>query len=121
MSTRTRFTNIKTALSGPMVVVGYALAVFVIRYAGCLPRFVDTDFADIPVTDFLLIAVSAAALFLAIFAGIGGLRLYRQARQARGETGRHMRRWGLSGILLAALGFVAVGWLARHAIGAGCA
>lgn len=122
MSTRTNFNSlIKTALSGPMVVVGYALTIFVIRYVGCLPRFVDTDFADIPVTEFFLIAVSAAALFLAVFAGISGFRLYRQARPARGEAGRRTRRWGLLGMLLAMLGFVAVGGLAHHAIGAGCA
>lgn len=111
---------VKAAISGPIVAIGYALAVFGIRYIGCLPRFADTDFADIPVTEFLLIAVTAAALFLTVFAAIGGFRQYRQARTTRGEAGQRTRRWGLIGIGSAVLSFVAVGWLAGNSLGVNC-
>ena len=111
---------VKVAISGPIAAVGYAFTVFGIRYMGCLPRFMDTDFADVPVTEFLLIAVTAAALFLTVFAGIGGFRQYWQARPTRGEVGRRTRRWGLIGIASALLAFVAVGWLGGNSVGIGC-
>lgn len=118
---RLRFDNpAKIAVAGPLVAVGYYVTVFAIRYIGCLPRFADTEFADIPVIQYLLVAISAAALFLTFFAGIAGLRHYWQARAIRGEAGNAGRRWGLLGVASAVTAFAGVALLVKTAIVAVC-
>ena len=98
----------KTALGGPLVGLGYYVIALVMRYIGCLPAYVDTDFAGIPVAQFLLLALTLAALVLTVFAALAGLRLYRQSARARGGSAREAGRWGIAGIALAAATFAGI-------------
>lgn len=97
---------IKTALGGPIVAVTYYIIAFAVRYMSCLPRYTDAEFADVPVAQYLLLALTVAAAILTVFAMLAGWRLYRQSARARGDAGRKAARWGLAGI---ALGVVACG------------
>lgn len=98
----------KTAFGGPIVAVAYYVVAFVVRYMSCLPSFSDAEFADIPVTQYLLLALTVAAAILTVFAMLAGWRLYRQSTRARGDTGRTAGRWGLAGIALGALACAAI-------------
>lgn len=95
----------KTALGGPLVGLGYYVIALVVRYIGCLPAYVDADFAGIPVAQFLLLALTLAALVLTVFAALAGLRLYRLSARARSGSARKAGHWGLAGIALAAATF----------------
>lgn len=98
---------VKTAAGGPLVAAGYYAIAFAVRYVSCLPTYSDAEFADIPVAQFLLTALTLAALILTVFAMLGGFRIYRQAVRARGAA-RKTGRWGLAGIALGALALLAI-------------
>lgn len=98
----------KTALGGPLVGLGYYVIALAVRYIGCLPAYADADFAGIPVAQFLLLALTLAALVLTVFAALAGLRLYRQSARARASSARKAGHWGLAGIALAAVTFAGI-------------
>jgi hypothetical protein len=100
--------SIKTAVGGPLVGVGYYVIALAVRYIGCLPAYADADFAGIPVAQFLLLALTLAALVLTVFAALAGFRLHRQSARARSSSARKAGRWGLAGIALAAAAFAAI-------------
>lgn len=100
--------SIKTAISGPLVGVGYYVIALAVRYIGCLPTYADADFAGIPVAQFLLLALTLAALVLTVFAALAGFRLYRQSARARSSNVRKAGTWGLAGIALAAVAFAGI-------------
>lgn len=99
---------IKTAVGGPLVGVGYYVVALAVRYIGCLPAYADADFAGIPVAQFLLLALTLAALVLTVFAALAGFRLYRQSARARSSNVRKAGGWGLVGIALAAAAFAGI-------------
>lgn len=99
---------IKTALGGPIVAVAYYIVAIAVRYMSCLPSYTDAEFADIPVAQYLLLALTVAAAILTVFAMLAGLRTYRQSRRARGDAGRKVGRWGLAGIALGAVACAAI-------------
>lgn len=98
---------IKTAVGGPLVGVGYYVITLAVRYIGCLPAYADADFAGIPVAQFLLLALTLAALVLTVFAALAGFRLYRQSARARSGNARKAG-WGLAGMALAAAAFAGI-------------
>ncbi len=100
--------SIKTAVGGPLVGIGYYVIALAVRYIGCLPTYADADFAGIPVAQFLLLAVTLAALVLTVFAALAGFRLYRHSAHARSSSVRKAGGWGLAGIALAAAAFAAI-------------
>lgn len=99
---------IKTAFGGPIVAVAYYGVAVIVRYMSCLPSYTDAEFADIPVAQYLLLALTVAAAMLTVFAMLAGLRFYRQSRRARGDAGRKVGRWGLAGIALGAVACAAI-------------
>jgi len=99
---------IKTAIGGPLVGVGYYVIALAVRYIGCLPAYADADFAGIPVAQFLLLALTLAALVLTVFAALAGFRLYHQSARARSGNVRKAGGWGLAGIALAAAAFAGI-------------
>lgn len=112
--------SIKTAVGGPVVAAGYYVIGYAVRYVSCLPTYSDAEFADIPVTQFLLLALTGAALILTVFAMLAGFRLYRQSIRARANPGRQAMRWGLAGIALGALSFAAIAAGAMPLLGTKC-
>lgn len=111
---------IKTAAGGPLVAGAYYATGFAVRYVSCLPTYADAEFADIPVAQFLLLALTGAALMLTAFAALAGFKLYRQGTRARGQAGDKARRWGIAGIVLGALALGAVVAVAGTILNATC-
>lgn len=103
--------SVKTAIGGPIIAVVYYGVAYGVRYISCLPTYTDAEFADIPVAQYLLLALTVAAAILTVFAILSGLRLYRQSARARAGAEQKAGRWGLAGIALgaAALAAIAVG------------
>ncbi|MFP5349942.1 MAG: hypothetical protein ACLGHO_08900 [Gammaproteobacteria bacterium] len=99
--------SVKTALRGPIVAAAYYVVAYIIRYISCLPTYTDAEFADIPVAQYLLLALAVAAAILTVFAMLSGLRLYRQSARARSAE-RKAGRWGLAGIVLGAVALGAI-------------
>lgn len=101
--------SVRAALGGPIVAATYYVVAHLVRYISCLPTYTDAEFADIPVAQYLLLALTVAAAILTVFAMLAGLRLYRQAKRARGGAQQKAVRWGLAGIVLGAIALVAIG------------
>jgi len=100
--------SMKSALGGPLVAAAYYVVAYIVRYMSCLPTYTDAEFADVPVAQFLLLALTVAAAILSVFAMLAGWRIYRQSIRARGDAGRKSGRWGLAGIALGALALIAI-------------
>lgn len=100
--------SIKTVAGGPIVALAYYLVAIGVRYVGCLPTYVDAEYAGIPVAQFLLYALTLAALMLTVFAMLAGFRIYRQSARARANAASKTARWGLIGIALGAAAFAAI-------------
>lgn len=108
LSTRNQ---LRAAALAPAVAIGFAaLALLVVR-TGCSPPFADADFFGVPVTLFLLLALTATALILIVFAGINAWRTWRVLRRRRRSGDEVAARVGLVGVVLAFLAFVVTGWL----------
>lgn len=101
--------SVKTAVGGPIIAAAYYALAYAVRYIGCLPAYSDVEFAGIPVAQFLLLALTGAALLLCVFAMLAGFRFYRQASASRASSERKAGRWGLLGIFLGAAAFAAIG------------
>lgn len=112
--------SIKTAVGGPVVAAGYYVIGYAVRYVSCLPTYSDAEFADIPVAQFLLLALTGASLILTVFAMLAGFRLYRQSTRARANPGRQATQWGLAGIALGVLSFAAIAAGAMPLLGTKC-
>ena len=113
--------SVKTAVGGPIIAAGYYVIGYAVRYVGCLPTYIDAEFAGIPVAQFLLLALTVAALILCVFAMLAGWRTYRQAARARANASRSAARWGLAGIALGALALASIAVGAMPLLDAECA
>lgn len=111
---------IKTAAGGPAVAVAYFAIGFAVRYISCLPTYADAEFADIPVAQFLLLALTGAALMLTAFAALAGFKLYRQGTRVKGQAGDKTRRWGVAGMVAGVLALAAVVAVAGTMLNATC-
>lgn len=112
--------SIRAAAGGPIVAAAYYVIGYAVRYMSCLPSYSDAEFADIPVAQFLLLALTVAALILTVFAMLAGFRLYRQSMRARADSARKAAGWGLAGIALGVLAFAAIGAGAMPLLTAQC-
>lgn len=111
---------VRAALGGPIVAVTYYGVAYLVRYISCLPTYTDAEFADIPVAQYLLLALTVAAAILTVFAMLAGLRLYRQSTRARGGAQQKAGRWGLAGIALGAIALGAIALGAPPLLEIGC-
>lgn len=111
---------IKTAAGGPLVAAAYYAAGFAVRYVSCLPTYADAEFAGVPAAQFLLLALTGAALILTVFAALAGFKLYRQGRRARAQAGHKARLWGLVGVSLGVLALGAVAAVAGTILNVTC-
>lgn len=94
-------------LAAPLVLVAQALLAFAVFRLGCLPAFEDVDFFGVPVTVFLLAALTLAALVLIVFAGLHLPRAL--ARADAGQTPGGRAGWLVLGLLLAIVSFLLAG------------
>lgn len=102
----------RVALSAPAVAAAYAAIAYSVVTTGCIPPFSDVDFFGVPVTDFLLLALTVAALILIIFAGMNALRVLRVLRRRhRGGESLTRRGLGVAAVLLAVTAFAITAWL----------
>jgi len=87
-----------------------------------MAQFIDSEFFGVPVVQFLLAALTLAALTLAVFAGLGAMRQLRAARRLRRsvDAATRVRRWGLAGIALSLLALAAVAFLGAHFLTVSC-
>lgn len=77
-----------------------------------MPPFSDVDFFGVPVTVFLLLALTVAALILIVFAGMNALRVLRVLRRRhRGGESLARRGLGAAAVLLALIAFAITAWL----------
>lgn len=103
-SQRKNYRIARNALGAPLVTLTHYLVGSLINAVGCLPRFVDADFLDLPVVDFLLAAITLAALTLIVFAGIGCWRMLRAPGGDR-EARLRRQRWAVAGLVLVPIAF----------------
>ena len=112
--------SIKTAAGGPAVALAYYLVAVGVRYVGCMPTYVDAEYAGVPVAQFLLYALTLSALMLTVFAMLAGFRIYRQSVRARANAGRKAARWGLIGIASGAVAFATIAAGAASMLAVSC-
>ncbi len=118
MSALSRGTQLRAAANAPAVAVGYAAIALLVVRTGCTPPFLDTEVFGVPVTFFLLLALTVTALILILFAGLHAWRTLRVLqRRQRGER----RAAGVAGIGLAVAAFLAVAWLGALLLRMPCA
>lgn len=105
--------QLRAAANAPAVALGFALIAYVIVRTGCSAPFVDTDFFGVPVTVFLLLALTVTALILIVFAGLNAWRAYRVLRRRRrgGDDLSARRRIGIAAVSLSVAAFMATAWL----------
>jgi hypothetical protein len=107
-------------LSAPFVGLLYAAIAYAVVRIGCRPSLSDVDFFSVPVTFFLLFALTLAALLLIVFAGLHALRALWSRAQRR-ERDRFQRRLGSLLILLLAFAvFAATVWAGDAFLHASC-
>lgn len=114
--------QLRVAMNAPAVAVAYAAIALIVTRIGCTPPFADVDFFGVPVTVFLLLALTLAALTLIVFAGLHAWRTFRVLRRRRSGVDFFARR-GLSagGVALALAAFAATVWLGIYLLRAPCA
>lgn len=93
-------------LAAPMVLAVQAVVGFAVFRLGCTPAFEDVDFFGVPVTAFLLGALTVAALVLIVFAALHLPRALAQAPER--PPGRRLALM-LLGVLLAVASFLVAG------------
>lgn len=122
MAKFTRGNQLRIAMSAPAVAVAYAAIALLVTRIGCTPPFADVDFFGAPVTVFLLLALTLAALMLIVFAGVHAWRTFRVPRRRRSGADFNARR-GLSAgaVALALAAFAASIWLGIYLLRAPCA
>lgn len=112
--------RVLTALAAaPLVAAVYALVAYSIFRLGCTPPFVDVDFFGVPVTVFLLAALTLAALVLIAFAGLHLPRALKALAHPAPSPGRRAA-WLLLGGLLAAAAFLLAGALGLALLNTPC-
>lgn len=100
---------LRVALSAPAIALAYAAIAYAVVTTGCMPPFSDVDFFGVPVTAFLLLALTVAALILIVLAAMNALRVLRVLR--RRHRGRTQRGLGAIAVGLAVVAFLVTGWL----------
>lgn len=114
--------QLRAAVNAPAVALGYAVIALLIVRVGCTPPFLDTDVYGVPVTFFLLLALTVTALILILFAALHAWRTLRVLqRRRRGGDFSTRQKVGVAGVLLAIAAFAAVAWLGLVLLGMPCA
>lgn len=103
--------QLRAVATAPAVAVGFAVLALLVVRTGCSPPYADTDFFGVPVTLFLLLALTATALILIVFAGINAWRTWRVLRRRRRSSDEAATRVGFIGVILAVLAFAFASWL----------
>ena len=111
MSMLSTGTQIRAAASAPAVAVTYAVIAWLVVRTGCSPPFVDTEVFGVPVTLFLLLALTVAALILIVFAGINAWRAWRVLRRRRRTGDEIASRLGLASLVLALVTLAVTAWM----------
>lgn len=104
--------QLRIAVNAPAVAFVYAAIAALIVRTGCTPPFLDTEVFGVPVTLFLLLALTVTALILILFAALHAWRTLRvlQRRRRGGDLPVRLRL-GVLGVVLAAAAFALVAWL----------
>jgi len=118
----TRGNQLRAALNAPVVAVAYAVIALLVTMTGCLPPFIYADFFGVPVTFFLLLALTGAALILIVFAGLHAWRTYRVLYRRRRRAADWSVRRGLNAmaVVLALLALAATAWLGTYFLRTPC-
>lgn len=95
--------------AAPLVLAAYAILAFGVFRLGCAPAFEDVDFFGVPVTVFLLGALTLAALVLILFAGLHLPRVLRRAETTVGQTPARRTALILLGATLVVASFLLAG------------
>lgn len=96
-------------LAAPLVFAAQALLAFGVFRLGCTPALEDVDFFGVPVTAFLLAALTAAALVLIVFAGLQLPRSLGRAAAAGGQAPARRTVAIVLGLALVVASFVLAG------------
>ncbi|MFL6624135.1 MAG: hypothetical protein ACJ8J7_00905 [Sulfurifustaceae bacterium] len=95
--------------AAPVIAAGYSVIAYGVVTVGCTPPFEEVDFFGAPVTVFLLLALTVAALILIVLALLQTLRVLRVVQERyTGEASNARRRLAVAAACLAVAAFAAV-------------
>lgn len=106
--------------AAPLVLAVHAVLAFAVFRLGCTPAFEDVDFFGVPVSVFLLAALTVAALVLILFAGLHLPRAIRQADAATRRTPGRRTVLILVSVALVIVSFLLAGAWGAALLGAPC-